>query len=152
MMTRIDFYHLQKVTVEQALPRLLEKAYTTGKNVLVKIGNEDRVEFLNTVLWTYDDQSFLPHGSKKDGNADRQPIWLTAGDDNPNASKMLFLVDGAKVDIEKLTNFDRVFNMFDGSSEESLFQARELWKHIKSLGLECFYWRQDNNGCWQQKA
>lgn len=152
MMTRIDFYHLQKVTVEQALPRLLEKAYATGKNVLVKIGNEDRVEFLNTVLWTYDDQSFLPHGSKKDGNADRQPIWLTAGDDNPNASKMLFLVDGAKVDIEKLTNFDRVFNMFDGSSEESLFQARKLWKHIKSLGLECFYWQQDNNGCWQQKA
>ena len=117
-MTRVDFYHLQKVSIEQALPKLLEKAYGTGKNVLVKVGTEARVEFLNTALWTYDDQSFLPHGSKKDGSADMQPIWLTSGEDNPNNAAMLFLVDGAVVDMDKLAGFERVFNMFDGTSDE----------------------------------
>lgn len=151
-MTRVDFYHLQKVSIEQALPKLLEKAYGTGKNVLVKVGTEARVEFLNTALWTYDDQSFLPHGSKKDGNADMQPIWLTSGEDNPNNAAMLFLVDGAVVDMDKLAGFERVFNMFDGTSDEALQQARSFWKQVKAAGYDCFYWQQDDNGSWKQKA
>lgn len=151
-MTRIDFYHLQKNSVEQVLPKLLEKAYVSGNKVLVKIGNEARVEFLNTVLWTYEDKSFLPHGSGRDGNAELQPIWLTAGEDNPNGATMLFLVDGARIDIEKLQDFSRVFNLFDGGSDESLAQARDFWKQIKTSGGECFYWQQDEAGRWQQKV
>ena len=151
-MARIDFYHLQKSVVEQALPRLLEKAYANGKPILVKIGNEARVEFLNTALWTYDDQSFLPHGSNKDGNAELQPIWLTSGDDNPNGAKMLFLVDGAKIDVADLPQFERIFNLFDGSNDENLQQARDFWRRIKEAGHECFYWQQDDAGRWQQKA
>lgn len=89
-MSRVDFYHLQSQTLENVLPKLLEKAYETGKSVLVRVGNEERVEFLNALLWTYNDQSFLPHGSKKDGNAELQPIWLTSGTDNPNMASLCF--------------------------------------------------------------
>ncbi|MBE6448683.1 MAG: DNA polymerase III subunit chi [Alphaproteobacteria bacterium] len=150
-MTRVDFYHLQNQPLELILPKLLEKAYETGKSTLVKVGNDERVEFLNGVLWTYSDNSFLPHGSKKDGNAELQPIWLTSGDDNPNISSLLFLVDGAKVDSDTLVKFERVFNVFDGHSTEALEQARSFWKEVKSLGHECFYWQQDNNGKWSCK-
>ncbi|MBQ8662151.1 MAG: DNA polymerase III subunit chi, partial [Alphaproteobacteria bacterium] len=94
-MSRVDFYHLQSQSLENVLPKLLEKAYETKKSVVVRIGNEERVEFLNGLLWTYNDQSFLPHGSKKDGYAELQPIWLTSGTDNPNMASFLFLVDGA---------------------------------------------------------
>ena len=104
-MSRVDFYHLQSQTLENVLPKLLEKAYETGKSVLVRVGNEERVEFLNALLWTYNDQSFLPHGSKKDGNAELQPIWLTSGTDNPNMASLLFLVDGAAADNGELENF-----------------------------------------------
>lgn len=149
---RVDFYHLQSSSVEQALPKLLEKAYATGKNIIVKIGTEARVEFLNTALWTYDDQSFLPHGSKKDGNAPLQPIWLTAGDDNPNNAQMIFLVDGAQISLEQIPQFERVLNLFDGADTDSLSQARELWKQVKAAGFDCFYWQQDEQGNWQQKA
>ena len=89
-MPQADFYHLQKQTLENVLPKLLEKAYATGKRIKVKIGNEERVEFINGILWTYDDQSFIPHGSKKDGFAEDQPVWLTAGDDNPNNAESRF--------------------------------------------------------------
>ncbi len=151
-MTRVDFYHLQKISVEQALPKLLEKAYSSGKTVLLKIGTEDRVEFLNTALWTYADESFLPHGSKKDGNAEMQPIWLTSDDDNPNGATMLFLADGAMIDSSKLAEFERVFNLFDGADEAALNKARSFWKEVKTLGLDCFYWQQDDAGIWKQKA
>ena len=89
-MSRVDFYHLQKGNIEETLPKLLEKAYNTKKHILIKIGTEERVEFLNTHLWIYDEQSFLPHGSKKDGNSEMQPIWLTSGNDNPNNASILF--------------------------------------------------------------
>lgn len=47
-MSRVDFYHLQNQTLENVLPKLLEKAYETGKKVKIKVGNEERVEFINT--------------------------------------------------------------------------------------------------------
>lgn len=151
-MPRIDFYHLQKQTLEDVLPKLLEKALTLKQNVLIKIGNEERVEFLNSLLWTYNDTSFLPHGSKKDGFASQQPIWLTAEDDNPNNAKLLFLTDGAAVNLENLNNFDRVFNIFDGNNQTSLEQARMFWKNLKAAEFDVYYWKQDADGKWMQAA
>ena len=151
-MTRVDFYHLQQKTLDEVLPKLLQKAYSTGKRIKVKIGTEERVEFINSLLWTYDDESFLPHGSKKDGFADQQPIWLSADIENPNTALFLFLVDGAEENAETLTQYERVFNIFDGNSAEAVQQARRLWKEYKNSGYEVYYWQQDNAGKWIQKA
>ena len=151
-MTRVDFYHLQNKRLEDVLPVLLEKAYATGKKIVVKIGNDERVEFLNSLLWTYNDSSFLPHGTKKDGSADMQPIWLTSGDDIPNEAQFLFLVDGAESPWTSLQNFERIFNIFDGNDQESLIQARQFWKSLKQNNADVYYWQQNNNGSWQQKG
>lgn len=151
-MTRVDFYHLQQKTLDEVLPKLLQKAYSTGKHIKVKIGTEERVEFINSLLWTYNDESFLPHGSKKDGFADQQPIWLSADIENPNTALFLFLVDGAEENAETLTQYERVFNIFDGNSAEAVQQARRLWKEYKNSGCEVYYWQQDNAGKWIQKA
>lgn len=150
-MSRIDFYHLQKQNLEEALPKLLEKAYVAGKPTKVKVGNEMRMEFLNSLLWTYADESFLPHGSKKDGNSDMQPIWLTVGDDNPNQSSFLFLVDGARASVEEVNQFERVFNVFDGNNPDAVENARHFWKQLKSAGGELHYWQQDATGRWTEK-
>lgn len=151
-MSRIDFYHLQKQTLDQVLPKLVEKAYGTEKKVKIKIGNEARVEFINSLLWTYGDESFLPHGSKKDGFAKEQPIWLSAEDDNPNQAEMLFLVDGADFDLSQADQFERIFNIFDGNDENALQQARAFWKEVSALGIEKNYFQQDETGRWNKKA
>ena len=101
-MTEVRFYHLQRSALEQALPKLLEKTLERGWRAVVMAGSEDRVEALNAVLWNYSREGFLPHGSKKDGYPDRQPVWLTDQDENPNAATVLFLVDG--VDWRKSRN------------------------------------------------
>lgn len=151
-MSRVDFYHLQKQTLEEVLPKLLSKAYSTGKHIVVKIGTPERIEFLNTELWTFNDESFLPHGSKKDGFAAQQPIWLTDADDNPNNAAFLFLTDGAEISTDKLSDYERIFNIFDGNSDEALLQARNLWKEFKQAGCEVYYWQQTEKGVWEQKA
>ncbi len=151
-MSRVDFYHLQRQTLDEVLPKLLEKAYETGQKILVKIGNEERVEFINSLLWTYNDQSFLPHGSKKDGNGDIQPIWLTSEDDNPNGASLLFLVDGAEAPMETVAAFSRIFNIFDGNNPEAVQKSREFWKALKAAEHECHYWQQDDAGKWTAKG
>lgn len=151
-MCRVDFYHLQKQSLEEVLPKLLSKAYATDKHILVKIGTPERVEFLNSLLWTFNEESFLPHGSKKDGFAEAQPIWLTTDDDNPNQATFLFLVDGAEIAPTAMTAYERILNIFDGNSEDALSQARRLWKNYKEAGCEVYYWQQSATGTWEQKA
>lgn len=151
-MSRVDFYHLQRQSLDDVLPALLSKAYAVGKNVIVKVGSREQTEAINSHLWTYRDDSFLPHGSKKDGFAAEQPIWLTEEDDNPNKAEFLFLIGGAMVQPKIMSEYERVFNIFDGNSEESLTQARSLWKDCKEGGFEVFYWQQNNNGKWEQKG
>ena len=151
-MSRIDFYHLQKQNLEDVLPKLVEKAYATGNKIKIKVGNEARVEFINSLLWTFDEEAFIPHGSKKDGFAKEQPIWLSSEDDNPNQAEMLFLVDGAKFNLSIENNYSRIFNIFDGNNEESLQQARDFWKEVSALGFEKNYFQQDDSGKWNKKA
>ena len=95
-MTAIAFYHLERSTLEATLAKLLEKALAGGLRAVVKAGSEERVAALDAALWTYEQGSFLAHGSAKDGDGPDQPIWLTAGDDNPNAATVLFLTDGSE--------------------------------------------------------
>lgn len=150
-MTRIDFYHLQKQNLEIVLPKLVEKAYALNQKIKIKIGNEARVEFINSLLWTYQDESFLPHGSRKDGSSDLQPIWLSDQDDNPNGATLLFLVDGADINTEQTDSFERVFNIFDGNDPDAVAFARQQWKKLKADNNELHYWQQNAEGRWQEK-
>lgn len=151
-MTRVDFYHLQKTSLEQVLPKLCEKAYSSGNRIKVLLGVEERIEFINTLLWTYNEESFLPHGSKKDGFIEEQPIFISSQTENENNANILILVDNAYPSISFLTSFDRVLNIFDASDEFALEQARSYWKQIKNLDYELHYWQQNDNGTFEQKV
>jgi len=148
-MTDIGFYHLKRSPLERALPRLLEKVLGAGKRAVVMAGSEERVEALNTVLWTYDPGSFLPHGSAADGNAGEQPIWLTARDENPNEAQILVLADGAVSD--RVEAFERCLEMFDGNDEAAVAAARERWQAYQAGGHSVTYWQQTERG-WEKKG
>ncbi|MGB0682401.1 MAG: DNA polymerase III subunit chi [Magnetovibrionaceae bacterium] len=149
-MTEIAFYHLERTSLEKALPKLLEKTYGLGKRALVRASSDARVEQLNGVLWTYDQDAWLPHGSKKDGEASEQPIWLSVDSDNPNGASFLFLTDGAEQ--EDVAGYERCFDLFDGSSEEAVQAARLRWKRLKDAGHLLTYWQQTPQGRWEKKA
>jgi DNA polymerase-3 subunit chi len=149
-MTEIGFYHLQRMPLDRALPKLLEKVLERGLRAVVVAGSEERVEALNTALWTYEQESFLPHGSARDGNAEAQPIWLTVEDENPNGANVLVLTDGA--DSSQLDRFERCVLMFDGTDEEALAAARRRWQLYKAAGHKLTYLQQTERGGWEQKA
>ena len=151
-MTRVDFYHLQKAPLEQVLPKLCEKAYATKKRIKILLGIEERVEFINSLLWTYSEESFLPHGSKKDGFVSEQPIFISSCDDNENNASILILADGATVSLDKINTYERVLNIFDGNNKTALNNARNYWKEIKASDFELHYWQQNDTGSFEQKV
>ncbi|MBR5598807.1 MAG: DNA polymerase III subunit chi [Alphaproteobacteria bacterium] len=151
-MTRFDFYHLQKTPLEQVLPKLMEKAYATKKRIKILVGVEERVEFINSLLWTYNEESFLPHASKKDGFTEEQPILISSDIENENNASIIVIIDGAYPEISILEQYERVLNIFDGNDETALNKARNYWKEIKSYGKELHYWQQNDSGSFEQKA
>ena len=149
-MTEVRFYHMTRTPLDQALPQMLEKTLERGQRAVVLAGSEARVEALSARLWTYHDRAFLPHGTVKDGRAERQPVWLTVADEVPNHAEVLFLTDGQTS--ERLADFKLCAVLFDGADEDALGQAREQWKTLKAAGHAVTYWQQDDSGRWAQKA
>ena len=149
-MTEVGFYHLTRSRLEEALPRLLEKAYAARTRAIVRAGDAERLEAVNRALWTYGKESFLPHGTRADGDPARQPIYLTTGEENPNGATLLFLVDGAGAG--DLAAFARCLDLFDGGDAEAVERARRRWRDALAAGHRCVYWQQSERGGWSQVA
>lgn len=149
-MAELLFYHLTRRRLEQVLPELLEKTLQRGWKAVVKGGSEERIQQLNGDLWTYGRASFLPHGLKADGFADKQPVYLTTEDERPNNADVLFLVDGA--DAADVSAYARVCDLFDGNDEDAVQAARQRWKRAKDAGHTLTYWQQSETGGWVKKA
>ena len=149
-MTEVLFYHLEHQPLERVLPSLVERTLERGWRAVVQVGSEERVEALDTLLWTYREESFLPHGTRRDGNSAEQPVYLTSNEENPNGAGVRFLVDGAET--AELSGYDRVVYLFDGRDETAVAKAREQWKAAKGAGCAVTYWQQSNEGRWEKKA
>lgn len=149
-LTEILFYHLTEKRMEQVLPGLLEKCLERDWRVTVQTGEGGSVEALDAALWTYEDQSFLPHSAIKDGHEAHQPIWLTADNENPNQSNIRFLVEGAVPETSE--GYERIIYLFDGHNADQLAIARERWKIEKAAGHQVTYWQQSPQGRWEKKA
>lgn len=147
---RVDFYHLQTSPLERALPALLERVLQSGKRAVVMAASEDRIEALNNHLWIYNPNSWLAHGSAKDGFPEAQPIWLTVKEENPNGASILVLTDGMSAGFQ--SSFERCLDLFDGTMDEAVAQARQRWSKAKGEGHELHYWQQTSAGGWSEKT
>lgn len=143
------FYHLERTGLDQALPELLEKTLARGWRALVRAQDKDRIEHLDSWLWSYREDSFLPHAPADEPGAARQPILLTTAQDNPNQADALFLIDGAEPGA--LEPYTRCVVLFDGNDEDALKTARRQWTQVKGTGLPVSYWRQKGRG-WEKQA
>jgi DNA polymerase-3 subunit chi len=146
-MAEIGFYHLTRSTLAQALPQLLGRTLATGQRALVVGRDAAGLTALSTALWQQ--PTWLPHGTPEDGDADLQPIWLSAEAEPLNGARYLFLVDGASSD--RIKDFDRVFDLFDGNDPDAVAAARLRWKIARDAGHNLAYWQQTETG-WQKKA
>ena len=146
------FYHLQRQPLEQVLPILAGKAIERGWRVAVQTVDALRLKALDDHLWTFKDESFLPHAPAGDPRAARQPLVLTAEAGNPNNAALRLYVEGAEIDLAPdEPGYERLMLLFDGRNDAELDAARGQWKRLKNAGFTLAYWQQDDAGRWEQK-
>ena len=152
--SEVWFYHLMTQPLERALPSLLERAGQRGWRVVVQVGSAQRLQALDELLWTYTPDSFLPHGSARDGDPHLQKVWLTTEGDNPNGAKVRICADGASAQEAAQSGqaYERVILIFDGADDAALLAARAQWKALKESGFPLSYWQQTDSGGWEKKA
>jgi DNA polymerase III subunit chi len=149
-MTEVLFYHLQNMSLENVLPPLLEKSLERGWRVVVQSTSQERTEALDAHLWTYRDDSFLPHAAWRAGDAQDQPIVLMAEEGNPNRANVRFLVDNAALPVDSDT-YRRLVLVFNGDDGDALAAARDAWVDCKTRGFDVTYWQADERGRWQRR-
>ena len=149
-MAEVLFYHLDRSALEAVLPQLLEKTLERGWKAVVRTGSDERLRALDAHLWTYRDDSFLPHGPAGHDTDVHQPVLLTTGTANPAGANVLFAVDGAAPD--GLDAYQRCVLMFDGRDNDAVTAARGYWKTVSAAGHDVTYWQQNEAGRWEKKA
>lgn len=144
---QVDFYHLTHAPIERVLPRIAERVLAEGGRLLIVSADEGLAQRLDTHLWNYRPDSFLPHGrAGKPGEAD-QPILISTACDAINGARNIALGDGSWRD--EALGFDRAFLLF---GEDQIAGARTAWRALADAeGIERRYWKQDDAGRWSRE-
>ncbi|GMG82298.1 DNA polymerase III subunit chi [Paralimibaculum aggregatum] len=153
-MAEVRFYHLTGSTLEQVLPVMLERCLERGWRAVLRGASQPRLEALDRLLWTWRDESFLPHGlaGAAPEGPEVHPVWLTAGEELPAGTAALFLIDGAAFAAEVASGLETVALLFDGRDPAAVDRARADWRQVVAAGLKAVYWAEDGNGGWVRRA
>jgi DNA polymerase III subunit chi len=154
-MTEVLFYHLERRSLDDVLPGLVERSLARPWRVLIRCESADRAAAIDNLLWTYDEQSFLPHAQLGDGDTARQPVLITVEEMNANNAHVLFLVGGATTpawegDLVQLLS--RVVVLFDGRDPEALSAARQAWTESTAAGHAVTYWKEQPGGKFEKQG
>jgi DNA polymerase-3 subunit chi len=153
-MAEVLFYHLERRSLDETLPPLVEKTLERGWRALIRVDSAERADALDTRLWTFND-GFLPHAQVGDGNPARQPALITMEEGNPNEANVLFLVGGAPApewNGAEAKKFTRIVLMFDGRDPGAVDGARAAWKAAKAAAHEVTYWKESPTGKWEKQG
>lgn len=148
-MTEILFYHLETQPLERVLPQLLEKTLERGWRAVVETASAERASALDAMLWTWRDDSFLPHGIAGDETDPEQPVLIATDATNANGANVRFYVDRAVP--RSGDGYERLVYLFSGHDPDAVTEARTAWKALGE-GNALTYWQQDTAGRWQKRG
>ena len=134
-MARADFYLIQKERFREdpllLVCELAKRGYAANLPMLVLARDSAQAEALDDLLWSFEDDAYLPHQVAGDDEDELCPILIATPEMEVPARPLLVnLRDGVPAG-----TFDRVLEVVqaDPSSRGPL---RERWKHYQSLGFE----------------
>jgi DNA polymerase-3 subunit chi len=151
-MTEVWFYQLQRRRLEQVLPSLVERVRQRGWRAVIQMATPERLAAIDDLLWTYAEDSFLPHGAAKDGDPAMQPVWLTLGDENANGAQARFLLEGVEAAPFVDQGYERLMVLFDGRDDGFLANARGQWRCLRQTKADLTFWAETEEGGWQRQG
>ena len=146
-MTEVYFYHSAKFPVDKTIAKLVEKIYGLKMNILIHCEDPSLVPIIDDLLWSYSTKTFLAHATFSDPMPEKQPIYITDKEENPNNSTILLAI-GQNTPFF-FTSFEKYITIF-GNSDDELKAARTRYKELKNQGLNIKYFKQNDQGAWEQ--
>lgn len=128
---QIDFYILERGRAERVACLLAEKAFLQGMTVFIRTGDSNRTGAMDELLWTFRQDSFVPHGREAEAGAD-VPVRL--GEDRPAAAVQL-VINLARDCPPGQETYERIAEIVGPSTDE------------KSAGRTRFRHYRDTLGC-----
>jgi len=119
-MTQVDFYIIDPDNGENRQHyacRLTDKAYRQGRRVYIHTGSPGESQMLDRLLWTFRDQSFVPHGIAGTTDPEFTPVLI--GDQPPpeQADDVLINLSLAAEPPSFFSRFERVAEIVDQQNE-----------------------------------
>lgn len=148
-MSEVLFYHLEAQPLERALPALIEKTVERGWRAVIETSSAERAGAIDSMLWTYRDDSFLPHAMAGADTDAEQPVLIATNTDNGNGATVRFFVDRAVPRPNE--GYERIVYLFSGHDPDAVAEARIAWKAMQE-GNTLTYWQQNGDGRWVKKA
>lgn len=149
-MTTVQFYHLLSTTRERAVPKLMEKALSSGARVVMLLDSDVALKSMSDALWTSNPDGFLPHEQADSATAAENPIVLACEEANPNQADILCVLNGTVP--ASAASYTKVLDVFDGSDDAAVKAARARWAQYKANGFALQYVKQQPGGSWKIEA
>jgi DNA polymerase-3 subunit chi len=129
--TRIDFHSKIPDKLSYAC-RLIRKAQAANTKLVVLAEDREQLNNIDSLLWTFSEQDFLPHVIAGDSLAAQTPIILT--DDCEKALPHHHaLVNLSRRTPEFFARFERMFELVS-NDEQDLVAGRERYKYYQECG------------------
>ena len=135
-MTQVDFYILQPGARHnrQGLGcRLAEKAWLQGHRVLIHTDSEQESQQLDRLLWTFRQDSFIPHGLLHQADPAMTPVLIGHQDDPAGEHEVLINLSQRIPPF--FSRFQRLAETLD-QTPELLAAGRARYRHYQQRGYE----------------
>ena len=143
-MTEINFYKLTRSSIEKLIPRLLEKILKENSRVLFLFKEEKNIIKYDEFLWTYKNDSFIPHSTTISKNFEFQPIILSLSEENCNDADIILTIDGCVPN--SIENYKKFIDIFDGQNKNLYEEALSRIENLSNKGYKVNCWTQSASG------
>ena len=137
---KIDFYIMEKANHQQALLmacQLIETAYQENQNVHVQASSREEAERFDELLWTFRDDSFVPHEIISTTHDFSAPIRIgySAQISQPVNQPAEVLINLSREIPSFYTQFEQIIEIvFSDPTVQQL--ARERYRQYRDQGYE----------------
>ena len=133
---QIDFYVLQEESPGGQFKlacRIVEKAYRLGHRVYVRTDNEDDTNVLDDLLWTFSQNSFVPHQLSTESNLLESTVVI--GEHPPSAEGTDVVISVADDPVLDFTAYLRVVDIV-GFEDDEKASGRGRFRYYRERGVE----------------
>ena len=129
----------------------MEKSLEKGNKSLLLFKDKEKCLSINEQLWTYKQNSFLPHISEDDQIYDNidVPVYLSTKNENPFKAELLFSIDGFLPD--NIDHFERVIIIIDVNDELLNEKYKNYYLDINKNFEDIVFYKSDDSGKWIEK-